>query len=112
MLKAHVLFLQAGMYTMGDGSLSKASFSSMEVPGFGNAKRVPTIESLFPFQKNGFSASGACKACERNTQTKSLQYPQDVMLMCSKLRLRRNGQSCVDYSDRSLFHGNLVHDKM
>jgi len=51
---------QAGMYHMGpDGSLSKSSFNQWEVPGFGNAKRVPTIESLFPFAKNGFDASPA-----------------------------------------------------
>jgi len=50
---------QAGMYTANPGSPpTKASFSSMEVPGFGEAKKVPSIESFFPFQKNGFSASG------------------------------------------------------
>jgi hypothetical protein len=62
-LSKFVCVHQAGMYTMGDGSLNKASFSTMEVPGFGNTKKVPTIESLFPFQKNGFSASGACQQC-------------------------------------------------
>lgn len=50
---------QAGMYTANPGSPpTKGSFSSMEVPGFGDAKKVPSIESFFPFQKNGFSASG------------------------------------------------------
>jgi len=49
---------EAGMYKMGaDGSLTKTSFNEWQIPGFGNAKRVPTIESLFPFAKNGFDAS-------------------------------------------------------
>lgn len=51
---------EAGMYRMGaDGALTKSSFSNMEVPGFGNMKKAPTIESLFPFAKNGFDASPA-----------------------------------------------------
>ncbi|EKX32463.1 hypothetical protein GUITHDRAFT_156322 [Guillardia theta CCMP2712] len=48
---------QAGMYSMEGGSLSKQSFSNLEVPGFGNVKKVPTIESFFPFSKAGFEAS-------------------------------------------------------
>jgi hypothetical protein len=40
-----------------DGTISKTSFNQWEIPGFGNAKRVPTIESLFPFSKNGFESS-------------------------------------------------------
>nr|7Y7B_Z Chain Z, ACPI-S [Chroomonas placoidea]7Y8A_Z Chain Z, ACPI-S [Chroomonas placoidea] len=50
---------QAGMYSIDSGSLAKKSFSEMEVPGFGDAKKVPTIESFFPFTKNGFDASPA-----------------------------------------------------
>lgn len=50
---------QAGMYQANPGGPpTKGSFASMEVPGFGDAKKVPSIESFFPFQKNGFSASG------------------------------------------------------
>jgi len=49
---------QAGMYSLdASGALSKQSFSNLEVPGFGNVKKVPTIESFFPFAKNGFDAS-------------------------------------------------------
>jgi hypothetical protein len=51
---------QAGMYTMGaDGHLTKSSFSALEVPGFGNVKKAPTIDAFFPFEKTGFSAGPA-----------------------------------------------------
>jgi len=49
---------QAGQYTITSGTVSKASFNTVEVPGFGEAKKVPTIEALFPFERNGFDASG------------------------------------------------------
>lgn len=50
---------QAGMYSMDtSGVLTKKSFGELEVPGFGNTKKVPTIESFFPFSKNNFDASG------------------------------------------------------
>mmetsp|Transcript_48100 Transcript_48100/g.75119 ORF Transcript_48100/g.75119 Transcript_48100/m.75119 type:complete len:337 (+) Transcript_48100:3-1013(+) len=48
---------EAGMYSMEGGSLTKKSFNSLEVPGFGNVKKVPNIESFFPFSKTGFEAS-------------------------------------------------------
>ena len=31
--------------------------NTAQVPGWGNLKSVPTIESLFPFDKTGFAAS-------------------------------------------------------
>jgi len=49
---------EAGMYQLGpSGSVSKSSFDSLEVPGFGKRKTVPTIEAFFPFTKTGFAAS-------------------------------------------------------
>ncbi|KAJ1477582.1 hypothetical protein T484DRAFT_1963033, partial [Baffinella frigidus] len=50
---------QAGMYSVQGGQLSKQSFSELKVPGWGNLKSVPTIESLFPFDKTGFAAGPA-----------------------------------------------------
>jgi len=48
---------QAGMYTVSNGQVTKNSFEQLQVPGWGNLKSVPTIESLFPFDKTGFEAS-------------------------------------------------------
>lgn len=49
---------QAGMYTVEGGAVTKGSFDKIEVSGFGETKKVPSISSFFPFERNGFDASG------------------------------------------------------
>mmetsp|Transcript_17974 Transcript_17974/g.45348 ORF Transcript_17974/g.45348 Transcript_17974/m.45348 type:complete len:280 (-) Transcript_17974:217-1056(-) len=49
---------QAGMYTIQPGGVQKDSFDRLEVEGFGETKKVPSISALFPFERNGFDASG------------------------------------------------------